>query len=68
MAQFVIRSFSRARLARASPWSNDDIRRMRELAQQGMAVERIAAALSRSVSAVRNKAGLHGISLRREAG
>jgi hypothetical protein len=40
-----------------------EIRQLRELAQQGIALASIAAALRRSESAVRNKAGMHGISL-----
>ena len=38
---------------------------MRELADQGWGAEAIAARLRRTVSAVRNKAGMHGISLQR---
>jgi hypothetical protein len=53
--------------AGATGWSTADIRRLRELAEQGMPVPTIAATLRRSESAIRNKAGMHGISLRRIA-
>lgn len=45
-------------------WSMEDVRRLRELAAQSMPVEHIAATLRRSTSAIKNKASLHGISLR----
>jgi hypothetical protein len=45
-------------------WSSAQIRRLRELALQGFTVSAIAAHLRRSESAIRNKAGMHGISLR----
>lgn len=44
-------------------WTTDEVRRLRELAEQGVAVDDIAAKLRRSVSSIRNKAGMHGISL-----
>ena len=44
-------------------WSKDDLQRLRTLAQSGASIDAIAATLKRSASAVRNKAGLHGISL-----
>jgi hypothetical protein len=47
------------------PWSLQDVRRLRELAQAGVPVESIAALLGRTSAAVRNKAGFHAISLRR---
>lgn len=55
---------------RANQWSSEDLRRLRELAETGTAPDRIAVTLRRTESAVRNKAGLHGISLRikRQAG
>ncbi|HKU17578.1 MAG TPA: hypothetical protein VJQ52_24500 [Steroidobacteraceae bacterium] len=46
-------------------WSSQEVRAMRELADQGWGAEAIAARLRRTVSAVRNKAGMHGISLQR---
>lgn len=49
---------------RSNEWSTEDVRRLRELAATGLAPETIAAALRRTESAVRNKAGMHGISLR----
>ena len=54
-------SFSRAK---RNGWSSADVRRLRELASSGTPVEIIAATLHRTTSAVRNKAGMHGISLR----
>jgi hypothetical protein len=45
-------------------WSLDKIRTLRRLAQQGLSVKEIAAALHRTESAVRNKAVMQGISLR----
>lgn len=50
---------------KANAWSSADLRELRELASAGVAIEAIAARLRRSASAVRNKAGMHGISLRR---
>ena len=44
-------------------WSKDDLQRLRALAQSGASIDTIAVELKRSASAVRNKAGLHGISL-----
>lgn len=54
----------RTRATGVQPWSNSEIRRLRELAQQGLVVSVIAEQLRRSPSAVRNKAGLHGIAIR----
>jgi hypothetical protein len=45
-------------------WSTEDLRQLRELAATGTPLGAIAAALRRTTSAVRNKAGMHGISLR----
>ena len=45
-------------------WSIADVRLLRDLAAQNVPVETIAATLRRSTSAIRNKACLHGISLR----
>ena len=53
-----------ARRSRRSDWSTEDLGRLRELAATGMPLNAIAAALRRTASAVRNKAGMHGISLR----
>jgi hypothetical protein len=55
-------SFSRR--ARRNDWSSEDLRRLRELAATGTPLNAIAAALGRTSSAIRNKAGMHGIPLR----
>lgn len=52
------------RRANRNEWSSDELRRLRELAATGAAPGTIAATLRRTESAIRNKAGLHGISLR----
>jgi hypothetical protein len=44
-------------------WSSEELRLLRALADEGMPLDAIAARLRRSISAVRNKAGMHGISL-----
>ncbi len=44
-------------------WSSAELKQLRELSDAGTGVEIIAARLKRSVSAVRNKAGMHGFSL-----
>jgi hypothetical protein len=44
-------------------WSSAELKQLRELTDAGIGVEIIAAQLKRSVSAVRNKAGMHGFSL-----
>jgi len=46
-------------------WSMEEIRTLRYLVAQGLPLEEIAIALGRSQCAVRNKAGIHGISLKR---
>jgi len=53
----------RIQAARAG-WTIEDVRLLRTLAMQGVPVEAIAAALGRTTSAIRNKAGMHGISVR----
>lgn len=45
-------------------WSVEEVRQLRALAQDGVPGAVIATRLQRSVSAVRNKAAMHGISLR----
>ncbi len=60
-----IRSTARRQSASNHAWSSADIRLLRELAGQNVPVEMIAATLRRSPSAIKNKAGMHGISLRR---
>jgi hypothetical protein len=52
------------RASRSNEWSSSDLTRLRELAAIGQPLEAIAATLRRTASAVRNKAGMHGISLR----
>jgi hypothetical protein len=44
-------------------WSSAELQQLRALAHETMPIEAIAARLRRSVSAIRNKAGMHGISL-----
>ena len=44
-------------------WSPAELKQLRELSDAGIGVEIIAARLKRTVSAVRNKAGMHGFSL-----
>jgi hypothetical protein len=46
-------------------WSSDDVRMLRELSQQDLTIDAIAKLLRRSESAVRNKATMHGIPMRR---
>jgi hypothetical protein len=48
-------------------WAASDVRRLRELAAQGISPGEAAKLLRRSESAVRNKACLHGISFPRKA-
>jgi hypothetical protein len=47
----------------ASTWTREEICRLRELAQSGTPLHLISRMLRRTESAVRNKAGMHGISL-----
>lgn len=56
----------RAHSARTSSrlWSPKEIRQLRELADAGVPTQSIAASLHRTVSAVKNKACIHGISVR----
>lgn len=49
---------------RANQWSSQDLRRLRELAETGTTPDIIAVTLRRTESAIRNKAGMHGISLK----
>jgi len=53
-----------SRRSRRNDWSSEDLRRLRELAATGTPLDDIAAALRRTTSAVKNKAGMQGISLR----
>jgi hypothetical protein len=52
------------RAASGAAWTVEDVRRLRELADQGMSPRIIATQLNRSESSIKNKAGMHGISLR----
>lgn len=45
-------------------WSREEIRQLRALADAGVPAHIIAARLRRTVSAIKNKAGIHGISVR----
>lgn len=47
----------------AASWSKDELQLLRTLAQTGASIDVIAKTLKRTASAVRNKAGMHGISL-----
>lgn len=62
VSPFGCRGRSSGRAART--WSRDEIRQLRELADAGIPTHVIATRLRRTVSAVKNKAGLHGISVR----
>jgi len=44
-------------------WAIEDVQLLRSLALQGLPVELIASQLGRSASAIKNKAGMHGIPL-----
>ncbi len=48
----------------AKMWSSAELKQLRELTDAGIGVEIIAAQLKRSVSAVRNKAGMQGFALK----
>lgn len=61
---YVTVRFTSRRTSRGNEWSSEDVRLLREMAATGNALETIATALRRTTSAVRNKAGMHGISLR----
>jgi hypothetical protein len=68
MAEVFIPSFGRLHSAAVNSWATEDIRALKTLAQTGLSIGAIAAALHRSESAIRNKAGMHGISLQRTRG
>ena len=55
----------RRRTRLVNHWTMDDIGRLRRLAEEGLPVASIALALRRSEFSIRNKAGIHGISLKR---
>jgi hypothetical protein len=50
--------------AGANPWSPEDVQQLRRLATAGTSLELIAVKLRRTRSAIRNKATMHGISLK----
>jgi len=50
--------------AAGNSWSSDQIRTLRRLAGEGLPAKQIAMAMKRTESAIRNKAGMHGISLK----
>jgi hypothetical protein len=50
--------------SRRDHWSIEDLRLLRELAASGTPLNAIAATLRRTPSAIKNKAGMQGISLR----
>jgi hypothetical protein len=54
------------KVAYRNAWATADVQRLRELAGQGISPGQAAKLLRRSESAVRNKAGLHGISFQRQ--
>ena len=56
--------WSRSR-SRSTSWSPGEVSRLRDLALQGISLKLIGAQLRRTESAVRNKAGMLGISLQR---
>lgn len=60
-----IPSTARSLSAASNAWSLADVRLLRELAGNNVPLEAIAMTLRRSPSAVKNKASMHGISLRR---
>lgn len=49
----------------ANTWSTDQIRQLRQLATAGASLDTICVTLRRTRSAIRNKATMHGISLKR---
>lgn len=49
----------------ANTWSTDEIRLLRQLATAGASLDTICVTLRRTRSAIRNKATMHGISLKR---
>lgn len=51
-------------LANVNCWSQDELRRLRELAEAGAPLQLIAATLNRSETAIRIRASRQGVSLR----
>jgi hypothetical protein len=56
---------TRKRRRSMNVWAIEEIRALRSLAAQGVPADGIALALGRTEFAIRNKAVIHGISLRR---
>lgn len=57
---------SKAFVPSATPsWFPEELKKLKAMAAAGCSVEAISSALKRTPSAVRNKAGMHGISLSR---
>ena len=50
--------------AAGSSWTAERIQMLRRLAQEGRSAKEIAVVMKRTESAIRNKAGMHGISLK----
>jgi hypothetical protein len=50
--------------AASSSWSTEDIRKLRQLAEEGRSLSELCKALRRTESAIRNKASMHGIPLK----
>src|SRR5690349_16784776 len=60
----IFRPLPRHRRGRsANAWSAEELRRLRELAKRGTPLQLMARLLRRTESAIKNKAGMHGISL-----
>lgn len=51
--------------AAIASWSTEELQMLKEMAAAGASIDELARKLNRTPSAVRNKAGLHGISLSR---
>lgn len=58
-------SLSKRQATKAGLWSREELSRLRELAENGASVRLISITLRRTESAVKNKAGMQGISLGR---
>jgi hypothetical protein len=58
-----IPSLSKRRTRATGLWSREDLSRLRELAHNGASLHFISMTLRRTESAIKNKAGMHGISL-----
>lgn len=63
-----VRRLNAKRSSAGNAWASEDIQQLRELAVAGVPVEIIATRLRRTHSAIKNKAGMHGISLKDRSG